>query len=94
MNSLTAVASEVGLKEATTTSKAKDPIVYYIQPDTPYFRVDLGARPVDQDIVVDLTGGFGPLTDSFKKADLLLSKELSRQFGASAQAVLPCNRIQ
>jgi hypothetical protein len=76
------VASQTGLVDRTSTSRAPHTIVFYSQPDVQHFRVDLGARVLDSDIIVDLNGGFGPARPEFKQALHSLTLALSSQFGA------------
>jgi hypothetical protein len=82
------VASQTGLVDSTSTSRAPHTIVFYTQPNVQHFRVDLGARIVADDIVVDLNAGFGPTPREFKQAELLLTPALTSEFG-SRLTVLP-----
>jgi hypothetical protein len=85
---LHSVASQTGLVDRTSTSRAAHTIVFYTQPDVQHFRVDLGARTLGDDIVVDLNGGFGPARPEFKQALGLLTPALSNGFG-SRLTVMP-----
>lgn len=78
---LGAVASQTGLVDRTSTSRAPHTLVFYTQPDVQHFRVDLGARVVAGDIIIDLNGGFDPARPEFKQALGLLTPSLSSQFG-------------
>jgi hypothetical protein len=82
------VASQTGLVDSTSTSRAPQTVVFYMQPNVQHFRVDLGARVVADDIVVDLNAGFGPTPGEFKQAERLLTPALSSEFG-SRLTVLP-----
>jgi hypothetical protein len=79
---LHSVASDTGLVDSTSTSRAPRTIVFYTQPNVQHFRVDLGARAVAEDIVVDLNAGFGPTPPEFKKAERLLTPALASEFGS------------
>jgi hypothetical protein len=78
---LHSVASQTGLVESTSTSRAPHTLVFYTQPNVQHFRVDLGARIVAEDILVDLNAGFGPTPSEFKQAERLLTPALSSEFG-------------
>jgi hypothetical protein len=80
LESLARVASNLGLTDVTSTSTVKNTLVFYSQPDVKNFAVQLGARIVGDSIVVDLTGGFGPRTPAFKKAEKELLEEMERSF--------------
>ena len=82
------VANQTGLVDRTSTSRAAQTVVFYTQPDVQHFRVDLGARALGNDIIVDLNGGFGPARPEFKQAEHLLTLALSSEFG-SRLAVMP-----
>lgn len=79
-DSLQVVASEAGLEEVTHISQVEDTLVLYSQPKVAQSKVDLGARVVGDDVIVDLIGGYGPETPSFKQAKSALLKELKRSF--------------
>ena len=78
---LHSVASQTRLVDRTSTSRAPHTLVFYTQPDVQHFRVDLGARILGPDIIVDLNGGFGPARPEFKQALRLLTPALSSEFG-------------
>lgn len=80
LESLARIAASLGLTSATSTSTVKNTLVFYSQPDVKNFPVQLGARIVDDSIVVDLTGGFGPKSPAFKKAEKALLEEMERSF--------------
>jgi hypothetical protein len=79
---LHSVAGETGLVDNTPTSRAPRTIVFYTQPNVQHFRVDLGARAVADDIVIDLSAGFGPTPPEFKKAERALTPALSSEFSS------------
>lgn len=79
-DSLQAVASEVGLEEVTHISQVENTLVLYSQPKVAQSKVDLGARVVGDDVIVDLIGGYGPETPGFKQAKSALLKELKQSF--------------
>jgi len=83
------VASQTGLVNRTSTSHAGHTVVFYTQPNVQHFRVDLGARVVANDIVVDLYAGFGPTRREFKEAERLLTPALSSQFGSRLSVMPP-----
>ncbi|MGC2626200.1 MAG: hypothetical protein WA269_05120 [Candidatus Udaeobacter sp.] len=82
------VANQTGLVDRTSTSRAPRTVVFYTQPDVQHFRVDLGARILGDDVVVDLNGGFGPARPEFKQAAHLLTPALSGELG-SRLTVMP-----
>jgi hypothetical protein len=79
---LHSVAGQTGLVDSTSTSRAPRTIVFYTQANVQNFRVDLGARIVAQDILIDLNAGFGPTPPEFRKAEELLTPALSSEFGS------------
>ena len=83
------VADKTALKDSTSTSKAPDTIVFYMEPDVKNFRVDLGARVYGEDILVDLVGGFGPKLPTFEQAKQLLLPALSAEFGSKVSVPQP-----
>jgi hypothetical protein len=83
------VASQTGLVDRTSTSRAPRTVVFYTQSDVQHFRVDLGARILGDDIVVDLNGGFGPARPEFKQAARLLTPALSSEFGSRLTVMPP-----
>lgn len=78
---LWSVATQTALEDRTASSKVPHTIVFYTQPEVQNFRVDLGARNIGDDIIVDLNAGFGPMPVEFKKARALLTPALSNEFG-------------
>jgi hypothetical protein len=85
---LRSIASETGLVDRTSTSRAPHTIVFYTQPHVQHFQVDLGARMLGDDIIVDLNGGFGPARPEFNRTLRLLTPALSSGFG-SRLTVMP-----
>lgn len=83
------VASQVGLVESTSSSRVPRTLVLYTQPHVQHFRVDMGARFVADDIVVDLTAGFGPTPRDFNRAQSLLTPALSGAFGSHLTVMPP-----
>jgi hypothetical protein len=83
------VASQTGLVDRTSTSRAPRTLVFYTQPDVQHFRVDLGARMLGDDIIVDLNGGFGHARPEFKQAEHLLTPALSSEFGSRLTVMPP-----
>jgi hypothetical protein len=83
------VANQTGLVDRTSTSHAPHTVVFYTQPAIEHFRVDLGARIVGDDAVVDLNGGFGPARPEFKQALRLLTPALSSEFGSRLTVMPP-----
>ena len=79
---LQAVAARTGLVDCTSTSLAPHTIVFYTQPNVQSFRVELGARTVKKDILVDLSSGFGPKPTEFKLAERFLRPVLVHEFGS------------
>jgi hypothetical protein len=86
---LHSVASQTGLVDRTSTSKVPRTIVFYTQPEVQHFAVDLGARTVGADIVVDLYAGFGPIPQEFRQAQRLLTPALSEEFGSRLSLMPP-----
>ncbi|HTB81450.1 MAG TPA: hypothetical protein VK717_11245 [Opitutaceae bacterium] len=80
MDALANVASQAALEEVTHISQVQNTLVLYSQPKVAQSKVDLGARVVGDDVIVDLIGGYGPETPSFKQAKSALLKELKRSF--------------
>lgn len=85
---LQSVATDTKLVDRTSTSRAAHTLVFYTQDDVDHFQVDLGARRLGEDIIVDLNGGFGPARPEFKQALHLLTPALSSEFG-SRLTVMP-----
>ena len=69
-------------------------LVFYSQPEVKNFQVQLGARMVGDSIVVDLTGGFGPRTASFKEAEKELLEEMNRSFAGKYEIPSPYVQIR
>jgi len=86
------VASQVGLVNNTSSSRVSRTIVSYTQPNVQHFRVIMGARAVANDIIVDLTAGFGPTPREFKQARSLLTPALSNKFGSHLMVMPPYTR--
>jgi hypothetical protein len=75
------VAAQTGLEDRTTSSMVPHTLVFYKEPDVQHFAVNLGARRVGEDIIVDLIAGFGPMRNEFRKTRALLTPALSNEFG-------------
>ena len=75
--------------DSTSSSRVPHTIALYTQPNVQHFRVDVGARTVADDIVVDLTAGFGPTPREFKQARSLLTPALSNEFGSRLTVMPP-----
>ncbi len=84
---LKAVAEQAGLVDATSTSKVQQTLVLYEEPHVEHFQVDLGARVVAQDIVVDLNAGFGPTPAKFKNVEQILAPALQSAFGTRLEVI-------
>jgi hypothetical protein len=87
------VANQTGLVDRTSTSRAPHTIVFYTQPEVQHFAVDLGARVVAGDIIVDLNAGFGPTPREFRTAEDLLTPALSTEFGSRLTLMPPGQRV-
>jgi hypothetical protein len=88
-NVLHSVANQTGLVDRTSVSRAPHTLVFYTQPAVQHFRVDLGARTLGDDIIVDLNGGFGPARPEFKQALHFLTPALSSEFGSRLTVMPP-----
>lgn len=75
------VADEVGLHDETQDSKAVGTLKFYIEPGIEHFRLDIGARIYEKDILVDVMAGFGPVPPQYTKSKKLLISNLSYEFG-------------
>jgi hypothetical protein len=75
--------------DSASSSRVPRSIVLYTQPHVQHFRVDMGARFVADDIVVDLTAGFGPTPRDFNRAQSLLTPALSGAFGSHLTVMPP-----
>jgi len=78
---LQTVADQTGLSDRTSESRVPDTLVFYSQPQQA-FRVDLGARFDQTNVLVDLVGGFGPTPSAYKHAKHLLTPALFAEFGS------------
>ena len=90
---LQAVASQTGLDDRTAVSRVPDTLVFYSQPPQA-FRVDLGARFYQTNVLVDLVGGIGPTPDAYKQAKRLLTPALTNEFGSRLSIPQPFVQIQ
>jgi len=59
---LHSIASQLALADRTSSSHAPNTLVFYTQPDVRHFAVQLGAREVRGDIVIELDPGRAPQT--------------------------------
>ncbi|MGH8095637.1 MAG: hypothetical protein ACREIF_19585 [Chthoniobacterales bacterium] len=84
---LHSIASELALADHTSSSHAPNTLVFYMQPDVQHFAVELGAREVGSDIVIDLSAGFGPRSPEYVRAEQLLGAGLAREFDSRARHV-------
>ncbi|MEY2546434.1 MAG: hypothetical protein QOG48_1551, partial [Verrucomicrobiota bacterium] len=78
------VASQIGLADRTSSSRAPHTVVFYTQPEVRHFAIELGAREAGGDILVDLSAGFGPTPPDYVRAEQLLAAGLAQEFGARA----------
>ena len=78
---LATVAQKTQLQDRTPQSIAPRTVVFYEEPNVEHFAVQLGARELSRDIVVDLYAGFGPCPPKFKQAMRLLEPALDSEFG-------------
>ena len=89
MAAIFSVIREVGTKhgfaEETEQSLAPDTLVFFRQADRTAFRVELGARRMGSDVLVDAGSGWGP-PDKF-------SKEVARDLGSLLKSRLGSNRV-
>lgn len=67
--------------------------MYFTQPEAQNFQVDLGARVVDEEIIVDLYAGFGPMPSEFVACDNALLPALKTEFGERVSEIEVSNRI-
>jgi hypothetical protein len=84
---LRSVATQIPLADHTSSSHAPNTVVFYTQPDVRHFAVELGAREVGGDILVDLSAGFGPTPPEYVRAEQLLTAGLAQEFGGRAVRV-------
>lgn len=90
---LQTVAGQTGLDDRTPASRVPNTLVFYSQPPQA-FRVDLGARFYQTNVLVDLVGGFGPIPEAYKQAKHLLMPALSTEFGSRLSIPQPFVPIQ
>jgi hypothetical protein len=86
---LQTVADQAGLKDRTQDSREPATLVFYTQPEVRNFRVDIGARFTNDDVLIDLVGGFGPTPPAYKQAKRLLMPALSAEFGSRVSVPQP-----
>jgi len=85
---LQTVAGKVRLDNRTSSTRLPGTLVFYAQPPQA-FRVDLGARFYQTNVLVDLVGGFGPTPPAYKRAKKLLLPALSAEFGSRVSIPQP-----
>jgi|SRR5581483_10542397 hypothetical protein len=91
---LQTIADQTGLRDTTQDSHEPLTLVFYTQPEVRNFRVDIGARFTNDDVLVDLVGGFGPTPPAYKQAKGLLMPALSTEFGSRVSIPQPFVPIQ
>jgi len=84
---LHSIASQLALADRTSSSHAPNTLVFYTQPDVRHFAVQLGAREVRGDIVIDLSAGFGPRPPEYVGAEQLLAAGLAQELDGRAVRV-------
>jgi hypothetical protein len=90
---LQTVANQAGMIDRTPDSRVNNTLVFYSQPSQA-FRVDLGARFYQTNVLVDLVGGFGPTPSAYKQTKCLLEPALTNEFGSRLSVPLPFISIQ
>ena len=78
---LKSVAEKQHLVDMTQQSLTPRTIVFYKEPTRAPYAVLLGSRMVDNDVIVDLLAGFGPVPKGFKEAKRTLEPSLASDFG-------------
>jgi len=86
---LQTVADQSGLKDRTQDSRERATFAFFTQPDVRNFRVDIGARFTNGDVLVDLVSSFGPTPTAFKQAKKLLAPALSAEFSSRVSVPQP-----
>jgi hypothetical protein len=90
---LQTVASQTGLDDRISASRVTNTLAFYSQPPQA-FRVDLGARFYQTNVLVDLVGGFGPTPPAYKLVKRLLTPALTNEFGSRLSIPQPFVPIQ
>lgn len=83
------VSDQVGLQDKIDNSKIPGTLAFYSEPDVEHFRVDLGARLYEGDVIVDLMAGFGPTPQKYNQAKSLLESILSKEFDSRLSSPKP-----
>jgi len=79
---LRSVADQTGLVDRTPESRVPQTLVLYLGPPVRHFLVEMGARTIAKDVIVDLSARVGPRWDEYRQARKLLASGLSEQFGS------------
>jgi len=84
------IASASGFHDCAVISRAPRTLAFYCEMDVvPYSGAQLGAREVENSIVVDLLHSLGSQTRAFDRAHKLLEPELVAAFGQRLSVVNP-----
>src|SRR6266481_6865980 len=87
---LASIASSSGFHDCYPISRAPHTVAFYCEMDViPYSGAQLGAREVDDSIIVDLLHSLGSQTRAFNEAHKLLEPALAAAFGQRLSVVNP-----
>jgi hypothetical protein len=87
---LVSIASSSGFHDCYPISRAPHTVAFYCEMDViPYSGAQLGAREVEDSIVVDLLHSLGSQTRAFNRAHKLLEPALAAAFGQRLSVVNP-----
>lgn len=83
-STLAEVALEVGLEDRTSESAVPATLAWFVEPIDSGFRVELGARFHQRDVLVDLLGGYGGTrgSEKYERAARMLDDVLRREYGS------------
>src|SRR5438477_7041774 len=92
---LASIASSSGFHDCYPISRAPHTVAFYCEMDViPYSGAQLGARELDDSIVVDLLHSLGSQTRAFNRAQKLLEPALAAAFGQRLSVVNPPAELQ
>jgi hypothetical protein len=91
---LGSVASTSGLHDCNAISRAQHTVALYCELDViPYSGAQLGARKIDDFVVVDLLHSLGSQTRAYDRAHQLLEPALVAAFGERVATVNPLQEV-
>jgi hypothetical protein len=87
---LASIASQSGFHDCSAISRAPHTVAFYCELDViPYSGAQLGAREVDDSIIVDLLHSLGSQTRAYSRAHHLLEPALVAAFGERITTINP-----